>query len=84
MKKPLSLLGGFFVPKHLCAKRLHTRALPLHRQNERRCKLMYYDDDEYYSRDKYAGSYAHDVEGFSDDDIDAAFEGDPEAYWNID
>ena len=45
---------------------------------------MYYDDDEYYSRDKYARSYAHDVEGFSDDDIDAAFEGDPEAYWNID
>ncbi len=45
---------------------------------------MYYDDDEYYSRDKYAGSYAHDVEGFSDDDIDAAFEGDPAAYWNID
>lgn len=28
---------------------------------------MYYDDDEYYSRNKYAGSYAHDVEGFSDD-----------------
>lgn len=27
---------------------------------------MYYDDDEYYSRDKYAGSYAHDVEGWKD------------------
>ena len=45
---------------------------------------MYYDDDEYYCCDKYAGTYAHDEAGFSDDDIDAAFEGDPEAYRNID
>ena len=46
---------------------------------------MYYDDeDDYYGRDKYTGIYAHDVEGFSDDDIDAAFDGCPDAYWNID
>lgn len=44
---------------------------------------MYYDDD-YYDEDRYAGSYAHDVEGYSDEDIDAAFEGDQDAYWNID
>ena len=32
----------------------------------------------------YAGSYAQDVAGYSDDIIDDVFEGDPEAYWNID
>lgn len=37
-----------------------------------------------YSDDRYAGSYAHDEAGYSDDDIDSVFDGDPEAYWNID
>lgn len=36
------------------------------------------------SYNKYGGSYAQDVAGLSDDVIDDAFEGDPEAYWNID
>ena len=36
------------------------------------------------SYNKYGGSYAQDVAGFSDDVIDDAFDGDPEAYWNID
>ena len=44
--------------------------------------LSYYDYDEY--EDEYAGTYAHDVEGYSDDDIDTIFDGDPDAYWNID
>ena len=42
----------------------------------------YYDDEQTY--EKYNGSYAQDVEGLSDQTIDAAFEGDPDAYWNID
>ena len=33
---------------------------------------------------KYAGSYAQDVAGLNDRTIDDAFEGDPDAYWNID
>lgn len=33
---------------------------------------------------EYAGSYAQDVMGYSDDIIDDVFEGDPDAYWNID
>lgn len=33
---------------------------------------------------KYSGSYAQDIEGYSDDVIDDAFDGDPDAYWNID
>ena len=34
--------------------------------------------------DRYSGSYAQDVMGYSDDDIDTIFDGDPNAYWNID
>lgn len=34
--------------------------------------------------DQYAGSYAQDEMGYSDDDIDTIFDGDPDAYWNID
>lgn len=33
---------------------------------------------------KYAGTYAQDVAGYSDDVIEDAFDGDPDAYWNID
>ena len=52
-----------------------------------------YDDGDYddYSHDyeeptydRYNGSYAQDEMGYSDDDIDTIFDGDPEAYWNID
>ncbi len=32
----------------------------------------------------YSGTYAHDVMGYSNDDIDTIFDGDPDAYWNID
>lgn len=42
------------------------------------------DDHDYDRYGEYAGSYAQDVMGYSDDLIDDAFEGDPEAYWNID
>lgn len=43
-------------------------------------------EDEYEERtyNKYRGSYAQDVEGWSDQDIDEVFDGDPDAYWNID
>jgi len=33
---------------------------------------------------KYSGSYAQDVEHWSDQEIDDAFGGDADAYWNID
>ena len=33
---------------------------------------------------RYAGSYAQDEAGYSDDEIDTIFDGDPDAYWNID
>lgn len=48
------------------------------------------DDDDEYHNDRYdefgnyRGSYAQDVMGYSDDYIDDVFDGDPDAYWNID
>jgi hypothetical protein len=33
---------------------------------------------------EYAGSYAQDVMGYSDEEIYDAFDGEPDAYWNID
>ena len=32
----------------------------------------------------YTGTYAHDVMGYTNDEIDTIFDGDPNAYWNID
>lgn len=42
----------------------------------------YYEYD--FSQDDFAGTYAHDVEGYTDEEIYEIFEGDPDAYWNID
>ncbi len=55
--------------------------------NEIKRKTMY--EDDYYEEDertyeRYNGSYAQDVEGYDDDTIDEVFDGDPDAYWNID
>lgn len=52
----------------------------------------YYDDIDEYDKDyeaiptydRYGGSWAQDIEGYSDDEIDTIFDGDPSAYWNID
>lgn len=43
-----------------------------------------YIDDYGTHYGEFAGSYAQDVMGYSDDVINDAFEGDPDAYWNID
>ena len=34
--------------------------------------------------DDYEGAYVQDFMGWSDQDIDDVFEGDPDMYWNID
>ena len=51
----------------------------------------YYDEEAYYPDyeeeqhfGRYAGSYAQDEMGYSDEEIDTIFDGDPSAYWNID
>jgi hypothetical protein len=41
-------------------------------------------DEPEATYENYNGSYAQDVEGWSDQDIDDVFDGDPDAYWNID
>lgn len=54
-----------------------------------------YEDDEWdddyedsfserNTYNRYNGSWAQDVEGYSDDDIDTIYDGEPDAYWNID
>lgn len=45
-----------------------------------------YDNNEYEEDtfERYNGSYAQDEMGYSDDEIDTIFDGDPDAYWNID
>lgn len=50
----------------------------INRENNHR--HSYYDK---YNGD-YSGTYAHDVAGLSNDEIDTILEGDPDAYWNID
>lgn len=46
-------------------------------------ELFMFENDE-CTYEHYNGSYAQDVEGWSDQDIDDVFDGNPEAYWNID
>ena len=56
--------------------------------------ICYYENEHdgyFHERDinqptyeRYNGSYAQDEMGYSDDDIDTIFDGDPLAYWNID
>lgn len=38
--------------------------------------------DEYES--EFAGTYVHDVMGWSNEEIYDVLDGDPDAYWNID
>lgn len=47
-------------------------------------KEYYNDYNESESYGEYAGSYAQDIEGLSDDFINDVLDGDPDAYWNID
>ena len=53
----------------------------MHMENDRDFLFEDYDRPTY---ERYNGTYAQDVAGFSDQDIDDAFDGEPEAYWNID
>jgi hypothetical protein len=47
-------------------------------------EVQQFVDDDCWEHGHYAGSWVQDVEGYSDDDIDMIFDGDPLAYWNID
>ena len=43
-----------------------------------------YNNSNESTYERYNGSWAQDEEGYSDEDIDTIFEGDPSTYWNID
>lgn len=47
------------------------------------CEPCGWEEDE-PTYDCYRGTWAQDEMGYSDDDIDTIFDGDPDAYWNID
>lgn len=50
-------------------------------------KDYYYQEianEQYVSYGDYEGWYAQEEEGYSDQDIDDIFGGDPDMYWNID
>ena len=55
-------------------------------RNEHERDISGYDDSDDYGSHygEFAGSYAQDVMDYSDDVINDAFDGNPEAYWNID
>ena len=46
------------------------------------CEGKMCEDESHF--EEFTGSYAQDVMGYSDEIINDAFDGDPEAYWNID
>lgn len=62
------------------------RNLRMIRSDDDGCDVGYDDfkDDDGPHYGEYAGTYAQDVAGYSDDVINDAFDGEPDAYWNID
>lgn len=69
--------------KHLESERKEQEEVFKKIENERRkSKRKAMVSDVYI--DDYSGSYAQDEMGYSDDEIDTIFDGDPNAYWNID
>lgn len=42
------------------------------------------NDDDTKTYERYSGTWAQEEEGYSDEEIDSIFDGDPSAYWNID
>jgi hypothetical protein len=70
------------IEKEGVAKEIQLRDNP---DPEKNIAIGYDYNDDYDSHYvEYEGSYAQDVMGYSDDVIDDAFDGDPDAYWNID
>ncbi len=48
---------------------------------KRRSNILDFERESY---GRYQGTYAQEEMGYSDDDIDTIFDGEPDAYWNID
>lgn len=67
-----------FEISELTKKSLETKS------DEWEAQTSYYEEHDEPSYGKYAGSFAQEYEGLSDDFIDSALDGCPDAYWNID
>lgn len=63
-------------------QQLQEKDIDVEIHNEGCNDFCFMEDEPTYER--YNGSYAQDEMGYSDDDIDTIFDGDPSAYWNID
>ncbi len=74
-KNPQENWLKMFVDKHSLKKERITNTYP------RTSDQNYYERESY---SQYAGSYAQDVEGLSDDFINDVLDGNPDAYWNTD
>jgi len=61
--------------------RMYSRKAPCQTSNNKSTMSYYFDDyDDYgHSYEQYGG-----YNGWDDDTINDAFEGDPEATWNVD
>lgn len=57
---------------------------PTEKPKENRENYTYSSNYKQRTYDEHSGSYAQDVMGYDDETINDAFEGDPDAYWNID
>ena len=64
-----------FIEKHNLKKSQIVKSYSRTKKND-------YHERESYG--EYAGNYAQDVEGLSDDFINDVLDGNPDAYWNID
>ena len=74
----ISIKNPTFEISELTKKSLETKEAKWENQSS------HYEDYDKPSYGKYAGSYAQTYEGLSDDFIDSALDGCPDAYWNID
>jgi hypothetical protein len=75
------LLPSFVIPANFES---HIGEPFFEENNYKEENYMYEIDTEPSTYERYNGSYAQDEMGYSDDDIDTIFDGDPLAYWNID
>lgn len=82
------LYPNFIIPTKILAHlKLDDEIIDMEECDESYNNLQKIDDSDSVDNstyEKYAGSWAQEVEGYSDDDIDTLFDGDPDAYWNID
>lgn len=81
-------LRNFFISEETYKKLQVLSPCKLNTPAENKIEYACFMEEEEYETPKtfenYAGYYAQDDEGYSDEDIEDIFGGDPDMYWNID